>query len=138
LAHLCRSDPFDKVEIAVIDIKQPVTVYYDGSCPLCRREIGFYQRCRGASDIVWEDVSTHVQGRVAQDLSCAQAMARFHVRDTKGNLTSGAAAFVQLWLALPNWRWLGKLCSGSRTLRLLEHCYVYFLRWRPALQRRLK
>ncbi len=29
------------------------TVYYDGTCPLCRREIAFYRRCAGATSIVW-------------------------------------------------------------------------------------
>ncbi len=123
---------------AMVNNTHPVTVYFDGSCPLCRREIGFYQRCSGASDIVWQDVSESAQGQPAEDLTCRQAMARFHVRDTQGSLTSGAAAFVQLWLALKNWRWLGKLCSGPLMLRALEHGYVFFLRWRPALQRRLK
>ncbi len=128
----------DKDDKAVCSITHPVTVYYDGSCPLCRREIGFYRRSSGASDIVWEDVSSTVQSHVAPDLSCTQAMARFHVRDAQGTLTSGAAAFVQLWLNLKYWRWLGQLCCGPLRLRLLEHAYVYFLRWRPALQRRLK
>ena len=128
----------NKVDNVVSGSTHPVTVYFDGSCPLCRREIGFYRRSRGASDIVWEDVSSAAQGHVASDLTCSQAMARFHVRDAQGKLTSGAAAFVQLWLNLKYWRWLGQLCKGPLSLRLLEHCYIYFLRWRPALQRRLK
>ena len=25
----------------------PLTVYYDGACPVCRREIGFYRKRTG-------------------------------------------------------------------------------------------
>ena len=34
------------------------TLYYDGACPLCAREIAFYRNLKGASDIRWTDVST--------------------------------------------------------------------------------
>lgn len=34
-----------------------LTVYYDGACPLCRREIEFYRRRRGADAIEWVDAA---------------------------------------------------------------------------------
>ena len=34
-----------------------LTVYHDGSCPLCRLEIGQYKRARGAERIEFVDVS---------------------------------------------------------------------------------
>ena len=34
-----------------------VTVFYDGACPLCATEIGFYQRRRGAERVAWVDAS---------------------------------------------------------------------------------
>jgi predicted DCC family thiol-disulfide oxidoreductase YuxK len=115
-----------------------VTVYFDGSCPLCRREIGFYKKCAGAEQIAWQDVSQALDGQVASDLSCQQAMARFHVRDAQGHLKSGAAGFIELWLSLPGWRWLGKVFAHPPGVWLLEKCYVGFLRIRPSIQRRIK
>ena len=71
-----------------------LTVYFDGSCPLCRREMAIYRHLPQAATVAWVDVSTGVD---LGSLSCAQAMARFHVRDQEGRLYSGAAAFSQMW-----------------------------------------
>jgi predicted DCC family thiol-disulfide oxidoreductase YuxK len=123
---------------APVKANNQVTVYFDGSCPLCRREIGFYKNSVGADLIHWEDVSRVSDGRVAGDLSCQQAMARFHVRAANGSLKSGAAAFVELWLSLKYWHWLGWLFAHPPGIWFLEKCYVGFLRIRPAIQRRIK
>ena len=37
--------------------KDKLTVFYDGSCPLCAREVAFYQQLRGADGVEWQDVS---------------------------------------------------------------------------------
>jgi predicted DCC family thiol-disulfide oxidoreductase YuxK len=123
---------------ASLKANNQVTVYFDGSCPLCRREIGFYKNSAGADQIRWEDISRVLDGQVAGDLSCQEAMARFHVRATDGSLKSGAAAFVELWLSLKNWYWLGWIFTHPPGIWFLEKCYVGFLRIRPAIQRRIK
>ena len=56
-----------------------LSVYYDGACPLCRAEIAHYRRCRGAEALSFVDVSTTAP---SEGLSCRQALARFHVRET--------------------------------------------------------
>lgn len=82
-----------------------LTIYYDGSCPLCRREIAFYRRLPGAERLDWMDVSAGAP--LGEGLSCDAAMRRFHVREAGGRLLSGGAAFARLWRALPGWRTLG-------------------------------
>lgn len=110
-----------------------LTVYFDGSCPLCRREIGMYRRWPQALSLAWVDVSA------GQDLggvlSCEAAMARFHVRDQQGRLFSGAAAFSRLWRVFPGWRWLGWLSAWPPLSWVFEAAYRLFLPLRPTLQR---
>lgn len=112
-----------------------LTVYYDGTCPLCRLEIAHYRRQQGADALRFVNVAEPTA--CSPGLSHAQALARFHVRDAQGRLLSGAAAFVGLWQHLPRWRWLGRVAAWAPALALLELGYRAFLPLRPALSRRL-
>ncbi len=112
-----------------------VEVFYDGSCPLCVREIGFYQRCKGADEIEWVDVSDPDKAKAIPDLDREAAMARFHVRTADGTLTSGAQAFAGLWKALPGWKRAGSVAGAWGIRHVLEAGYRGFLIFRPALQR---
>lgn len=112
-----------------------LTIYFDGSCPLCRAEIAIYRRLPEAQAMAWVDVSA---GQDLGGLSCQAAMARFHVRNAQGQMFSGAAAFSQMWRLFPGWRWLGWLgwLSAWPPLSwLFEFAYRLFLPMRPALQR---
>lgn len=111
------------------------TVYYDGACPLCSREIGTYRRLRGADQLCWIDVSR--QGApLGPDLTPEAALARFHVRMADGSLVSGGAAFVRLWGSLPGLRWLAAIAAHPPFSWALEPAYRLFLRLRPWLIRR--
>ncbi len=111
-----------------------LTVFYDGACPLCGREIAFYQRRRGAEELAWVDVSASPKDEVAPGLSKEAALARFHVQSTDGSLASGGAAFAQLWASLPGFRLLGRFLQAPPLAWLLERGYRFFLRIRPRLQ----
>ncbi|MHA7900757.1 MAG: thiol-disulfide oxidoreductase DCC family protein [Henriciella sp.] len=108
------------------------TVYYDASCPMCRAEIGFYRKRRGAEAIDWVDVSNPRNAPIG--LSCEQAMARFHVRNIDGQLINGGAAFAELWKQMPSFRWLGLAFSIPPLRWLLNVAYNLFLPIRPHLQ----
>ncbi|GLR46625.1 thiol-disulfide oxidoreductase DCC family protein [Sphingomonas astaxanthinifaciens] len=110
-----------------------LTVWFDGACPLCRREIALMRRLDRAGRIAFVDVS----GEVADcPIDRAALLARFHARED-GQLLSGAAAFAAMWRAIPWLRPLGLAARHPRVLALLERAYLRFLEIRPALQRRL-
>ena len=116
---------------------QPLTVLYDGACPLCRREIGVYrglQPLNPHAPVCFADVSDTALP-LPPGTTREQLLARFHVRGRDGELLSGAQAFLALWAALPGWRWLAWAGRVPGVAWTMERAYRFFLLWRPALQR---
>lgn len=113
---------------------RPLEVYYDGSCPLCRREIALYSGLRASCPVRWTDVSG-AEATLPAGCSREAMLARFHVTGADGRLVSGASAFLALWERLPGWRWLARLGRLPGMPWLLERIYLVFLRVRPAMQR---
>ena len=109
-----------------------LTVFFDGNCPLCRREIALYRGLPSTLHIHWVDVSTPTA--LPCGLSCELAMRRFHVRDANGQLHSGAQAFSVLWRCFAGWRVLGWLTAVPPLSWLAEAAYRLFLPVRPRLQ----
>lgn len=110
-----------------------LTVYYDGGCPLCRREIGFYQRLDRAGRIAWSDVSGDASALAAEGVRQEQALARIYAHRADGRLISGAAVFVAIWRHLPGFRWLAPMAGWPPVLAVLERAYVWFARRRQRL-----
>ena len=112
------------------------TVYFDGGCPVCSREIAMYQREQGADAVNWVDVTRCSEAALGPGLSRDATMARLHLRQVDGTLVSGAAAFTGLWRRLPRWAWLGRALDTRVTLWFLEAGYRAFLvvrrGWRKA------
>lgn len=108
-----------------------VTVWYDGACPLCVREIALMRRLDRRGAISFEDVSS-------PDAVCPvdrrALLARFHAREN-GVMLSGAAAFAAMWRAIPLLRPLGLIARNPLVLKGLEWLYLRFLRVRPRLQK---
>lgn len=111
------------------------TVFYDGACPLCSQEIGFYQRRRGAGNIDWVDISRAPDGEIAPGLSKDRALARFHLLLPDGRLVSGGVAFAHLWAALPGFRPMGKALLTRPLSGIIDAAYDLFLKIRPRLQK---
>ena len=96
------------------------TVYYDGACPICSREIGQYRKVQGAERLDFVDVTACDANGLGPGLSRDAALARVHVRRADGSLASGAAAFAEIWQQLPKLAWAGRLAASPVVLPVLE------------------
>jgi predicted DCC family thiol-disulfide oxidoreductase YuxK len=109
-------------------------VYFDGSCALCRAEVGYYRRKDQDRALCFVDISE--TGAVPPEgVTQARALRRFHVRASDGRVLSGAAAFVEVWTHLPRWRWVARAASLPGALMALEWGYRLFLPVRPFVSR---
>lgn len=114
-------------------VLQPVTVWYDGGCPLCVREIALMKRLDRDGRIRVIDVDhENAVCPINRDL----LLRRFHAREGEdGPLLDGAAAFAAMWRAVPVLRPLGLVARNRAVLWALERAYRGFLVVRPLLQR---
>lgn len=109
-----------------------LTVWHDGTCPLCRQEIALMRKLDTRGAIRFVDAAS--AGSAACPLDRRMLLARFHAEEN-GKLLSGAEAFAAMWRAIPVLRPLGLAARSPLVLRLLETLYRGFLVVRPGLQR---
>lgn len=129
----------DLNQTEVTENKDRVSVFYDGSCPLCVREIGFLQRSFKDEIVNWQNIASEQVAQTQDEeivpgLSRRAAMKRFHIRNERGELLSGAGAFVAIWKLHPRFGRIANLLDRPAILWVLDLAYNGFLIIRPALQ----
>ena len=110
-----------------------ITVFYDGACGLCRREVAFYRRLDWRGRIAWADVARDDAALRLCPIDRKTARARLHLARADGGLASGAEAFVEIWRRLPGFHLLVPFTRLPGALGLLERAYLRFLKLRPWL-----
>lgn len=112
-------------------MSERLTVWYDGTCPLCLREIALMRRLDRGRRIDFIDLGDPT---AACPIDRRLMLARFHACES-GRIVSGAAAFAAMWRAIPLLRPFGLAARHHLVLRWLEALYLRFLDVRPTLQR---
>ena len=124
----------DKITNDSIQTSKSLTIFFDGSCPICSKEINFYKMRAGADELSWVDVSDEEIPIPIQTRSREELMARFHVLSSSGELVSGGAAFAELWASLPAFKIFGKIFKLPILRYLIDVGYDIFLTLRPKFQ----
>lgn len=122
---------------AVVTQTPPLTVFYDGGCPLCRSEIALYRGLKSLTPICYIDVNA-AANEAPTGFNRRELLSRFHVRDASGSMRQGARAFVSLWAALPGWRWLAWMARLPGAVWMMDRLYDGFLLVRPLIQRMVR
>ncbi len=116
----------------------PLTVFYDGNCPVCSREIAHYRALNRVGQLCFVDISEPSFDAGAWALDRTELFKAMHARDAAGRLYFGVDAFRVLWLGLPGprYRRLSRLLGlpGLHLLAVLG--YWVFARLRHLLPRR--
>lgn len=112
------------------DTDHRLTVFFDGACPVCSREVDLYKRRDRTCAIQWHDVSVREgegEGDLARDgASRADALARLHARLPDGRLVIGVDAFIAIWRSLPGFRLAVPLATLRPIRWLLDRGYDWY------------
>lgn len=83
-----------------------LTVFYDGACPLCSREMKRYFALDHRKLIQGVDISTPDFDAQAEELDPVMVNRWLHARDAAGKMFLGIDAFLEIWRRIPSTRWL--------------------------------
>ncbi|MBF0290329.1 MAG: DUF393 domain-containing protein [SAR324 cluster bacterium] len=113
-----------------------LTVYYDGACHLCSREIAHYQKKDKLQLIEFMDISAASFEATSEGLNSAEVKKMLHVRLVNGELRTGVDAFIAIWQTLPGYVWMADIAKQSGVKWLLSIAYHGFAKIRPLLPKR--
>lgn len=107
-----------------------LTVYYDGSCSLCSREIRAYMRADTRKAIEWLDLSDPSIDITHESFEYIDALKRLHAKDSSNQYYVGVDAFLAIWKRLPTWVWLYHVARTKPVKVLLDKAYAVFAKYR--------
>lgn len=95
-----------------------ISVFYDGKCGLCAREIAYFKKRRPKTSIAWHDIARHPESLEGRGISQSEALMFMRVESADGRLHSGVDAFVVMWGQFRGWAMLARLLAlpGFKTL----------------------
>lgn len=116
-----------------VDPRAAARVFFDGGCPVCRREIGWYTGMPGGTAVEWIDISAsdEVPSGLPEGTTIAGLLRRFTIARHDGRVVSGGPGFIALWRALGPTRWLGRCLDHAAGRWAGEVAYRGFLKIRP-------
>ncbi|WEZ87514.1 DUF393 domain-containing protein [Pseudomonas sp. NyZ480] len=110
----------------------PLTLYFDGACPLCAREIAFLRRRSTGGGLLLVDIGDADFDPGSLGVTVEQLKASLHGRFANGLWVTGLDATLWSWRAAGVGMYVAPL--AWRPLRpLLAGCYRLFCRLRPHL-----
>lgn len=109
-----------------------VEVFFDGDCPLCRREIAWLRRWDKRERVRFTDIAAEGFNAANYGTTQDRLMAEIHGRDAQGNWLVGVEVFRRLYSAV-GLRWIAAVTRWPLIRQALEIAYRQFARQRLRL-----
>lgn len=107
-----------------------ITVYYDGKCNLCNKEISYYRRICNKSKFSWNDIANHPEKLKKIKIQQSDALMYLHATDNKGKLYIGVEAFILIWKNIRYWKILSYFISLPIIKQVTILLYKKFAKYR--------
>ena len=111
-----------------------MTVFYDGKCGFCRREIHFYQKIAPSGVFHWCDITLDETELNKHGITIDAAMASLHAINGSGQIICGFDSFLLIWSQLPYFRLLAFLLQFPPMKWVMSFAYQRFAKWRAKRQ----
>jgi predicted DCC family thiol-disulfide oxidoreductase YuxK len=113
-----------------------LTVYFDGLCVLCSREIDHYRKQQGSELIRFVDITHPSFDSSNEGLDPVRVHKVMHVKTGDGQLRTEVDAFISIWEVLPRYHFAARMARLAWLRPVLDAGYHGFARIRPWLPRR--
>ena len=105
--------------------KDKIRIYYDASCPSCRRDRRRYDQLAGKESIDWCDITNNDEYLKEQGIDPKEAMIKLHVQKPSGEITNDIEAYTLLFSEI---RWL-KPVAYLLNITWIKEALRYVYRW---------
>ena len=113
------------------------TIFYDGLCQLCSREIAMFQHCDRDGSLAYVDISLPGFDAAQHGIDPVRVNKHMHVRNEEtGEMLIGVDALLAMWDCVPGFRWLAKTTRVPGLRQLSNVGYALFAWIRPYLPKR--
>ena len=111
---------------------EKLTLYYDGTCPLCQAEILFLSGRNQANLLGFVDINSEAFDPQKVGVSCEAALAAMYGQFASGKLIQGVSVFSEAYRRanLPRMAWL---FSRKSLQPLFKLGYLFFAKNRQAI-----
>ena len=114
----------------------PLTVYFDGECPICRREINLMKMANRKKHLAFVDFSTSSYLPSDHGLNQCDLGKVIHARWADGTLITGVEIFREMWEAI-GFGFLSRLTRRPAVNKVLVRAYAWFAKNRLKLTGRV-
>ncbi len=113
-----------------------LTVYYDGACHLCSREIDHYKKLPKADRVLWKDIADPHFDALKEGRELSEFNRTMHVKRPNGEFFQGVDAFLVIWEVLGKFSWLARIVNSRAGRPVFDLGYATFARIRIYLPKR--
>ena len=107
-----------------------ISVFFDGKCNLCSKEINYYRRIAPKNTFNWVDITKNPDELDRFEIKLSDGLRLMHVADSRGNIFTGVDAFIIMWKQIKYWKFLGLFVSLPIVKQIANLLYQYFADWR--------
>ena len=106
--------------------KNMITVFFDGKCGLCSKEINYYRKIAPDGIFIWQDITKSADDLKANGISLSQGLKLLHTKDIDGKFYVGVDSFILIWKQLKRWRLLAIFVSLPIIKQIINFAYRIF------------